>query len=122
MIKKIKSKWNKIKWSIMKFFHINYIKTVKIPIYLRYTIAVILIISGIALLTTPIPWILFIFMGIWIISPTLQYKYIWKYFKSDNFKNIEDNIAMNIEQILNAEQKWYYKYKSKLKQILKNFK
>lgn len=122
MIKKIKSKWNKIKWGIMKFFHINYLKTVWIPIYVKYILSIVLIISGIVLLTTPIPWILFILIGIWIISPTLQYKYIWKYFKSDEFKKIEDNIAMSIENVLNTKQQWYHKYKSKWKKILKKFK
>ena len=102
--KEIKYNWKKIKWKIMRFFHIGHLKMIKIPVYIRYIISTILISSGLVLLTTPIPWILFIFLGMWIISPAIQYKYIWKYFKPRTIKRLQKISSLNIKNILLIEK------------------
>ncbi len=98
--KEIKHKWNKFKWKMMRFFHIGYLKLLWIPRPVKYAISIVLIGVGIVLLTTPIPWILFIFMGLWILYPTIQYKYIWKYFKPRTIRRIEKKHSVNIKNIL----------------------
>ncbi len=123
MIEKIKNKikhnWNNLKWRIMKFFHISHLKLLWIPMPLRYTLSIVFIGSGIVLLTTPIPWILFIFMGIWIISPKIQYRYIWKHFKPNSIRSLENEISVNIECVLQTNPKRYQGYKRKIKKIWK---
>ena len=126
MIQKIKNRirnnWDKLKWNVMKFFHISHLKMLRIPMPVKYTISIVFIGSGIVLLTTPIPWILFIFMWIGILSPTMQYRYIGKHFKPSSIKKVENDVATNIEYALQTNPKWYYKYKMKIKNIWQYYK
>ena len=70
------------------------------PMPIKYIISVVLIWFWLTFLTTPIPWILFIFMGVWLLSPQMQYKYIGIYFKPRTIKRIEKKYSVNIKNIL----------------------
>lgn len=120
---KIQNKIKKSKILLMKFSHHIYLKLKKLPTALRYFVAIaLLIIWSIFIVNPLLPWWLFVAMGIWIFLPWLQYKYVWKHFKSDSIKKVEYDIAMNIESALNTNPRWYQKYKIRWKKILKYFK
>ncbi len=120
---KIQNKLKNSKMLVMKISHHIYLKLKKLPKTLRYSLAILFLIIGGVFMTNPLlPWWLFVAIGIWIFLPWFQYKYIWKHFKSDSIKNLEQNVAINIENALNTNPRRYHKYKTKWKKILKYFK
>lgn len=123
MADKLKKYIKNIKNKMMKISHHIYLRSRKLPSLLRNIIAILFVIVWTVFMTNPLlPWWFLILIGVWIFLPGLQYKYIWKYFKSDSIKKIENDIAMSIESTLQTNPGRYYKYQSKIKKIWKYFK
>ncbi len=120
---KIRNKLKHSKNVLMRFSHYVFLKIRRTPRVIRYTLAIIFFVLWWLFLPNPLlPWRLMILIGIGIFLPWLQYKYIWRHFKSDNMKKIEEGVISNIEIALNTNPRWYHKYKSKIKKIWKRFK
>lgn len=120
---KFKNIVNNIKNKMMKTSHYVYLKSRKLPRSLRNITAILFLIVGSIFMTNPLlPWWILIIIGIGIFLPWIQYRYVWKYFKSENIKKVESDIAMDIEHALQTNPKWYHRYKSKIKKIWKYFK
>jgi len=96
----IKKKLNNFKRKIMRCFHKIYLKLVFIPRPIKYTIAIFFVSTWWILMTTPVPWRLFVLMGVWIFFPSMQYKYIGRHFKPATIKNIEKTHSVSIKNIL----------------------
>lgn len=125
MIDKLKKypKLQNFQKKMMKISHHVYLKSRKLPSLLRNIIAILFLIIWTVFMTNPLlPWWLLILIGVWIFLPGLQYKYIWRHFKSDNIKKVEDDIATSIESVLQTNPRWYHKYKSRMKKFLKFFR
>jgi len=122
-MKKLKQRLIKSKFLLMETSHIFYIYIKKLHPVVRYVVSIFLFLLWILFLSNPLlPGWLLITVAVWILLPWIQYKYIWRHFKSKNMKYIEKNIAKSIENIFKTNPKRYYKYKSKIKKIWKWFK
>ncbi len=107
----------------MRFSHYTFLRIRKTPRIIRYTSAIILFVLWWVSLSNPLlPWWLMILVWLGIFLPWIQYRYIWKHFKSDSIRKIEDGVKTNLELVFSTNPKWYQKAKIKIRKFWKIFK